>query len=119
MPSKFARYWKGIDTAPEGFKHEQIPVVKEMVRSAFHRGIQIEGKRSGFADLLERIAKLEAQLDVAIAHNDGKDWWRMEQRAIVAERVIERVRDECLKHVKLTKSPVLVLDTIGWILENK
>jgi len=41
------------------------------------------------------------------------------KQCLKAEATIEQVRDECLKHVKLTKSPVLVLDTIGWILEGK
>jgi len=32
---------------------------------------------------------------------------------------VDAIRDEYLNHVEATKSPVMVLDAIGWILEQK
>ena len=61
-----------------------------------------------------RADKLEAQLEAITDGGCCGNLWK--SRAQKAEQALEQVRDECLKHVKLTKSPVLVLDTIGWIL---
>jgi len=58
-------------------------------------------------------------LSVSTVLQDHKLIQNIAKQCLKAEATIEQVRDECLKHVKLTKSPVLVLDTIGWILGGK
>ena len=48
--------------------------------------------------LLDHITAVESQRDVAIAHNDSKDWWRMEQRAIVAEAHIAWIDRKAMEY---------------------
>ena len=40
-------------------------------------------------------------------------------KRIELEAQLAKVRNEYLNHIKATKSPVIVLDAIGWILEDK
>ena len=93
--------------------------------------------------LHDSVNKLEAQL--AQETKDFREAWRLKEkaeaqlaeqtilfdakyaaevsswgkRAIKAEAQLAKVRNEYLNHIKATKSPVMVLDAIGWILEDK
>lgn len=62
MPSKFSRYWSGIDQTPNSLstlKPHQVADLKEMIRAAFHAGIHVKHKDR--AELLDRIAALETR----------------------------------------------------------
>ena len=72
------------------------------------------GKLIGMVDELQ--AKLGTKYDASEFQRLFKIA-RKEKRE--AEATIERVREEYLNHVKSAKSPVMVLDAIGWILAIK
>ena len=74
----------------------------------------------------QMVKELQAQLAEANERADkaAQDGWLKTAetqlaRAKKAEAQLDAVRDEYLNHVKATKSPVMILDAIDWILEDK
>ena len=90
------------------FLERQIAELQAQVEKADRVIMQ---NRTDAINSVNRIEQLQSQVESDQMMLDIRD-----TQLRIAKEKLDKVRGEYLNHVKATKSPVMVLDAIGWIL---